>query len=382
MSGRLPALPPLAEPGAPLTRDESERYSRQILLPGFGERAQRRLKAARVLVVGAGGLGSPTLLYLAGAGVGTLGIVDDDEVDLSNLHRQVVHGVDDVGRAKVDSAAEAVARLNPLVRVERHRRWLDAGSAGLIGDYDLVVDASDNFATRYLVNDACVAAGRPWVWGAALRFEGQVSAFWPGRGPVLRDLFSDAPDDGDSCSVAGVLGGLCGTVGALMGTEAVKLLTGAGRPLVGRLLVLDALDGSIRALRLTGASGAPAAPESAVPAVTAHALAAELAAAGPPPVLIDVRDGCERDRAAIAGSRHVPLADLLAEGLGDVPPDRRVVLYCAVGARSEQALRSLVDRGYRDAANLAGGLRAWRAVGLPVVAAPRSTGARAASSAD
>jgi len=247
------ALPALVDPGEDLTPAEARRYSRHLLLPEIGVLGQRRLKTARVLVVGAGGLGSPALLYLAAAGVGTIGIVDDDVVEESNLQRQVAHRTEDVGRAKVDSAADAVARANPLVRVVHHRERFTAGSAArLVTAYDLVLDGSDNFATRYLVNDACVLARTPWVWGAVLRFDGQVSTFWAQHGPTYRDLFPQPPGPGTvpSCGEVGVLGGVCAMVGSVMVTEAVKLVTGSGRSLLGRVLVLDALSTTWRTLAL------------------------------------------------------------------------------------------------------------------------------------
>ena len=247
-------LPPLVEPGPELTREELERYARHLTLPGIGTLGQRRLRNARVLVVGAGGLGSPALQYLAAAGIGTLGIVDDDVVALSNLQRQVVHTTADVGRPKAVSAAEAVTALNPLVEVRTHPVRLDADNAvDIIGGYDLVLDGADNFATRYVVSDAAALTGTPCVWGSILRFEGQVSVFWAGHGPTYRDLYPEAPPDGEvpSCAEGGVFGMLPATVGAVMVTEAVKLVTGTGEPLLGRVLLHDALAMTWREMRLT-----------------------------------------------------------------------------------------------------------------------------------
>ena len=238
------AWPPLVEPAPALSRDEVARYARHLLIPEVGLLGQRRLKAARVLVVGAGGLGSPALLYLAAAGVGTIGVVDDDVVEASNLQRQVVHGVDDVGRPKTDSAADTLAGVNPLVTVVRHDLRLDSGNAlELIGGYDLVLDGTDNFATRYLVNDACVLLGKPHVWGSIYRFDGQVSVWWAEHGPCYRCVFPEPPPPGmvPSCAEGGVLGVLCAAIGSVQATEAIKLLTGVGEPLVGRLMVHDAL---------------------------------------------------------------------------------------------------------------------------------------------
>ena len=228
-----------------------QRYSRQLLLPDVGIIGQRRLSNARVLVIGAGGLGSPALLYLAAAGVGTLGILDSDTVELSNLQRQIVHGPDDVGRRKVESAAEAVHRANPQVATRLHGERLDSGNAlEILAEYDLVLDGTDTFATRYLVNDACVLLGKPYVWGSVLRFEGQASVFWARHGPQYRDLHPAPPPPGSvpSCAEGGVLGVVCATIGSVMATEALKLITGIGRPLLGRVLVYDALETSFRTI--------------------------------------------------------------------------------------------------------------------------------------
>ena len=246
-------LPPLVEPGAELSREEVNRYSRHLLIPNMGVSGQRRLKNAKVLVIGAGGLGSPTLLYLAAAGVGTLGVIDFDRVDESNLQRQVIHTVDSIGELKVESARQAIARLNPLVKVIAHSDRLEADMAvELFSRYDLILDGTDNFATRYLVNDACILADKPYVWGSIFRFEGQASVFWEnapgGRGLNYRDLYPEPPPPelAPSCSEGGVLGVLCAAIASIMATEAIKLLTGIGDPLLGRLMVYDALDMSYR----------------------------------------------------------------------------------------------------------------------------------------
>ena len=248
------SLDPLVEPAADLTAAEVERYSRHLIIPEIGAIGQRRLKNARVLVIGAGGLGSPALLYLAAAGVGTLGIIDDDDVDLSNLQRQVIHGVADVGRPKIESARDAIAALNPLVDVRLHNVRLDASNAlELFAGYDLILDGADNFATRYLVNDAAAILGKPYVWGSIFRFDGQVSVFWEKHGPTYRDLYPEAPPAGSvpSCGEGGVFGMLCAAVGSLMVTEAVKLITGVGRSLLGRVALYDALGGSWREIRVS-----------------------------------------------------------------------------------------------------------------------------------
>ncbi len=250
----FPALPPLVDPGPELTRTEIERYSRHLIIPEIGVEGQRRLKNARVLVIGAGGLGSPALLYLAAAGVGTIGIVDDDDVDLSNLQRQVIHSVPDVGRSKLESARDSIAALNPLVTVVLHPVRLDSTNAlEIFADYDLILDGADNFATRYLVNDAAALQGKPYVWGSILRFDGQVSVFWEEFGPSYRDLYPEPPAAGTvpSCAEGGVFGMLCAAVGSMMVIEAVKLITGVGRTLLGRLLIFDALGSSWREIGIS-----------------------------------------------------------------------------------------------------------------------------------
>ncbi|HYQ74347.1 ThiF family adenylyltransferase [Cellulomonas sp.] len=384
-----PSLPPLVEPGPPLTSAERERWSRHLLLPALGELGQRRLRAARVCVVGAGGLGAPVLQYLAAAGVGTIGVVDADEVELSNLQRQVVHGVADVGRRKVDSAAEAVHRLDPGVRVVTHHVRLDAGTVDLLADYDVVVDGTDNFPTRYLVADACARLGLPEVWGSVFRFDAQVSVFWgappagvPGVG--LRDLFPEPPEPGTvpSCAEGGVLGAMCGQVGSLMATEVVKLVTGTGRPLLGRVLVLDALAARwsevpvrARAVPAGGSVPAPAAVPGcavpvdapavppAVPLVAPRELAAMLDRrdrGAEPFTLLDVREAAELDVVSVPGALHVPLARVLdGSGLGAVPADRPVVVLCRSGVRSEQAALALLAAGRTGVAHVDGGVLGW-----------------------
>lgn len=368
-------LRPLVEPAAGLTREELARYARSLTLPQLGEEGQRRLKAARVLVVGAGGLGSPALQYLAAAGIGTLGIVDDDVVDLSNLHRQVVHGTPDIGRLKVESAAAAIARINPFVTVRTHPVRLDATNAlDLVRGYDLVLDGADNFATRYVVSDACALAGVPCVWGSILRFEGRVSVFWAGHGPTYRDLHPDPPDPGEvpSCADGGVLGMLPATIGSVMVTEATKLITGLGEPLIGRVLLHDALAMTWREIALAVDPDAPpvtrvSAPDTAGPSrhevVSADELAVLLERDAV--CLIDVREAWEREVATIPGALAVPLADILAKGAAALPPaahGREVVLHCQSGVRSARALAALrghyADReeGLR---HLDGGIDAW-----------------------
>ncbi len=393
------SLPPLVRPGPELTAEQIARYSRHVILPDVGVVGQRRLANARVAVVGAGGLGSPTVLYLAAAGVGTLGVIDDDVVDLSNLQRQVIHGVSDVGRPKVDSAADAVAELDPGVRVERHAVRLEAANAlEVLAGYDLVLDGADNFATRYLVADACELLGVPEIWGSIYRFDGQVSVFWPGRGPVYRDVFPTPPPPGavPSCAEGGVLGVLCAAIGSVMATEAVKLICGIGEPLVGRLMVFDALEMTWRTVRVrpdpdripvTEVVDDPIAcalPEP-VPAAagsidpqTLAAMLAERAGGHRDFLLVDVRESHERDVVEIDGSIPLPMGDLL-DGEGLVRPEalrllggteqvggpqngtaaRPLVLYCKSGVRSARALAALVAAGRDGVAHLDGGVLAW-----------------------
>ncbi|WP_312794832.1 molybdopterin-synthase adenylyltransferase MoeB [Kocuria sp.] len=381
-------LPPLVAPASDLSREELERYSRHLTLPQLGEEGQRRLKNARVLVIGAGGLGAPALQYLAAAGVGTIGVVDDDVVSVSNLQRQVVHGMADIGRPKVDSAADAVARLNPLVTVHRHPERLSTDNAlEIFSGYDLIMDGADNFGTRFLVSDAAELTGIPVVWGSILRFDGQVSVFWSGHGPVYRDLFPEAPAPGQvpSCAEGGVLGMLPATIGSVMVTEALKLITGIGRPLLGRVLIHDALAQTWRELtvlpdphrppvtdlsRVALACGLPS-DDDAAPAphetVTAPELAELLTARSLGETsftLVDVREDWERKLVAIPGSVHVPLQDVLDRGVTALLDEAEgtVILHCKAGARSAQALAALRrDYALREdtVKHLDGGVLAW-----------------------
>lgn len=369
---------PLVAPGPPLTPEQTARASRHLLLPGIGVEGQRRLRAARVCVVGAGGLGAPVLQYLAAAGVGTLGVVDDDVVDVTNLQRQVIHGTSDVGTLKVDSARAALAELDPSVVVETHPVRLTADNAdAILGAYDLVVDGTDNFPTRYLVSDACERLGLPVVWGSVLRFDAQASVFWArppaGPGVTLRDLFPTppAPDEVPSCAEAGVVGALCGQVGSVLATEVVKLVTGVGDPLLGRVLVIDALRARWSEVPLVGspARTKPGAVQEAVPGddgriptISAAALALRLADPADPVVLVDVREPAEAAQSSIPGARLVPLGRVMdGSGIADIPRDREVVVHCAVGGRSLVAAEVLRAAGV-DATNLEGGIQAWLAL--------------------
>jgi adenylyltransferase/sulfurtransferase len=341
-----------------------------VLLGRIGVDGQRRLRNARVLVVGAGGLGAPVLQYLAAAGVGTLGIVDDDTVEVSNLQRQVIHRTADVGRAKVDSARDAVAALDPDIRVVVHGTRLTSENADeILRGYDVVVDGTDNFPTRYLVNDACVRLGLPEVWGSVLRFDAQTTVFWARAGVQLRDLFPSppAPDEVPSCAEAGVLGALCGQIGSIMATEVVKLVTGTGEPLLGRVLVVDALRGRWTEVPLAPARTVPdpipeAPPMSDVPVVTATELVRRLAAresGADDFLLIDVREPAEHEQAAIPGAVLVPLGTVFdGSALAHLPRDTQIVVHCQVGGRSLTAASILRDAGF-DAVNVEGGIQAW-----------------------
>ncbi|WCM86557.1 molybdopterin-synthase adenylyltransferase MoeB [Acidovorax sp. NCPPB 3576] len=374
-------LPPLVAPRAELTPDEISRYSRHLLLPDVGLDGQRRLKTARVLVIGAGGLGSPVLLYLAAAGVGCIGIVEFDSLEVSNLQRQVIHGMSDLGQPKAQSAARALRELNPLVNIQLHVQRLEAHNAlEILDGYDLVIDGTDNFATRYLVNDACVLAGKPCVWGSIYRFEGQASVFWEdapgGSGLNYRDLYPEPPPPelAPSCAEGGVLGVLCASIGSVMATEAIKLITGLGESLLGRLMVYDALDMAWRCMpirrdpqrtRITRLIDYPAfcgfgtAPSGEVPAITAAELKVLLEGHSPP-VLIDVREASERHIVNIPGSVHVPKGSIAVDAwLAALSPQTPIVLHCKSGVRSRQALLALRERGYARVRHLEGGILAW-----------------------
>ncbi|QBE47945.1 ThiF family adenylyltransferase [Leucobacter triazinivorans] len=364
---------PLVEPAGALGDDRRARAQRQMLLPGFGEEAQLRLAAARVLVIGAGGLGSASVPYLAGAGIGTIGIVDDDRVELSNLHRQVSHGTADIGRSKVASLAETVHALDPGVRVEAHEiRVTSENALDVLRGYDLVIDGSDNFPTRYLVADAAELLGLPLVWGSILQFHGQVGISWRPRYPGFRDLFPapPPPEDVVDCGTGGVLPGLCGTVGSLLATEALKLIAGIGDALIGRVLVYDARSARTREVAfgrdpsaepVTGlidyerfCAGSIAAP----PAIEAPELA-EMLAEGETVRLLDVRTPEERSRLRIRGSETLPLAELES---GSVALEGPVTVYCERDPRSIRAARTLIAQGAGKVRFLRGGIRALERV--------------------
>jgi sulfur-carrier protein adenylyltransferase/sulfurtransferase len=374
------SLPPLVEPAADLTVDEVARYSRHLIIPDVGVPGQKRLKNAKVLVVGAGGLGSPALLYLAAAGVGTLGIVDFDVVDESNLQRQVIHGVSDIGKPKAVSAQESIAEINPHVKVVLHQERLDSDNAlDVFRDYDLVLDGTDNFATRYLVNDACVLLGKPYVWGSIYRFEGQVSVFWNEHGPNYRDLYPEPPPPGmvPSCAEGGVLGVLCASIGSVMVTEAIKLITGIGESLLGRLMVYDALEMSYRTIKIRkdpkgeaitqlidyeefcGVVSDDAQRAAAGSTITATELK-DMIDAGKDPYLVDVREPVEFEIVKIPGGVLIPKDRILSgEALAELPQDKPLVLYCRTGVRSAEALAAVKAAGFKDAVHVQGGVTAW-----------------------
>ncbi|GAD86758.1 adenylyltransferase/sulfurtransferase MoeZ [Nocardia asteroides] len=377
------SLPPLVEPAAELTKDEVARYSRHLIIPDLGVDGQKRLKNAKVLVIGAGGLGSPALLYLAAAGVGTLGIVEFDEVDMSNLQRQIIHGESDIGRSKADSARDSILEINSGIDVRLHKIRLEPDNAvELFGEYDLIVDGTDNFATRYLVNDAAVLAGKPYVWGSIYRFEGQVSVFWEdapdGRGINYRDLYPEAPPPGmvPSCAEGGVLGVLCASIGSVMVTEAIKLITGIGETLLGRLMVYDALDMNYRTIKLRrdperqpitelidyeafcGVVSEEGMAAAAGSTITAAELKDLLDA--DKIELIDVREPVEWDIVHIEGATLIPKDRILSgEALAELPQNKPIVLHCKTGIRSAEALAALKRAGFADATHLQGGVVAW-----------------------
>jgi molybdopterin/thiamine biosynthesis adenylyltransferase/rhodanese-related sulfurtransferase/molybdopterin converting factor small subunit len=386
---RAGPAPPAWATGAdglpPLSQDELLRYSRHLILPEVGLEGQRRLKAASVLVVGAGGLGSPLALYLAAAGVGRIGLVDFDRVDASNLQRQVLYGTASVGRPKLEAARERLLDLNPGVRVDTHEARLSSANAlEILGPYDVVVDGTDNFPTRYLVNDACVLLGKPNVYGSIFRFEGQVSVFDARKGPCYRCLYPDPPPPGlvPSCAEGGVLGVLPGVIGVLQGIETIKLVLGLGESMIGRLLLFDALALSFRELALRKDPDCPLcgskptitalvdyeafcglAPveQAEAAARTVEISARELGQAlggADAPVLIDVREPSEWEIARIPGATLIPLNSLPAR-VSELDSGREIVLYCHHGQRSMRALEFLHQAGFRKLHNLRGGIDAW-----------------------
>jgi adenylyltransferase/sulfurtransferase len=380
------SLPPLVEPAAELTVEEVRRYSRHLIIPDVGMDGQKRLKNAKVLCVGAGGLGSPALMYLAAAGVGTLGIVEFDTVDESNLQRQIIHGQSDIGRSKAESARDSVKEINPLVEVILHEDRLDNSNVmEIFSGYDLIVDGTDNFATRYLVNDAAVLLGKPYVWGSIYRFDGQASVFWAEHGPCYRCLYPEAPPPGmvPSCAEGGVLGVLCASIGSIQVTEAIKLLAGVGEPLVGRLMIYDALEMQYRSVKVRKDPNCALCGDN--PTVTelidyeafcgVVSEEAQAAAAGSTITskqlkqwldddedifLIDVREPNEYEIVSIPGATLIPKNEfLMGTALEKMPQDKKIVLHCKTGVRSAEVLAVLKSAGFSDAVHLGGGVVGW-----------------------
>src|SRR5438309_1672643 len=363
-----------------MTKDEQLRYSRHMIMPEVGAEGKRRLNAARVLCIGAGGLGSPAALYLAAAGIGKLGLVDFDDVDLSNLQRQILHGTKDVGRKKVDSARDRLRDANPNIEIEAHEcRFASKNALEVVSDYDVVVDGSDNFPTRYLSNDVCVFAQKPNVYGSVFRFEGQTIVFAPHLGgPCYRCLFPEPPppESVPNCAQAGVLGVLPGIIGMLQAIEAIKLILGIGEPLIGRLLHFDALKVKFRELNLRHDAQCPvcgdtptifspidyeqfcgARDEETIPAISAHELKRKLDA-HEAFELIDVREPFEYEIARIDGAQLIPLGEI-ANRADELQRGQQIVVHCHSGTRSAQAVRLLQQRGFSNVYNLEGGIDAW-----------------------
>jgi adenylyltransferase/sulfurtransferase len=374
------------DPAPSLTIDEVRRYSRHLIIPDVAMDGQKRLKNAKVLCIGAGGLGSPALMYLAAAGVGTLGIVEFDVVDESNLQRQIIHGQRDVGRSKAESARDSVLEINPLVQVNVHEMRLDSTNVlDLFAQYDLIVDGTDNFATRYLVNDACVLLGKPYIWGSIYRFDGQASVFWAEHGPCYRCLYPEPPPPGmvPSCAEGGVLGVLCASIGSIQATEAIKVLTGVGEPLLGSLMVYDALEMTYRKIQVRkdpecavcgehptvtelidyeafcGAVSEEAQEAAAGATITAAELK-DLLDSDKPVYLVDVREPAEFEIVSIPGATLIPKDEILrGDALSSLPQDKQIVMYCKTGVRSAETLAAVKRAGFSDAVHVQGGVSAW-----------------------
>ncbi len=375
------AIPP-PDDSIELNKEEYLRYGRHLIMPEVGLEGQRRLKSARVLLIGTGGLGSPLGVYLAAAGVGTLGLVDFDVVDYSNLQRQIIHGTKDVGRTKLDSARDRIQDLNPHTRIETHETYLTSANAlDIVREYDLVIDGTDNFPTRYLVNDACVLLNKPNVYGSIFRFEGQASVFWADKGPCYRCLYPEPPPPGmvPSCAEGGVLGILPGIIGCIQANEAVKLILGIGEPLIGRLLLFEALRMRFRELKLrkdpecpicgenptikelidydTFCGIQPPAQAAAGPEIQPAELAQRMKS-GTAPFLLDVRNPEEWAITRLAGATLIPLPEL-ERRYPELPVDQEIVVYCRSGGRSGQAVEFLRGKGYTNVHNLPGGTLRW-----------------------
>ena len=387
--GRITPMktPPLVTPGPALSVAEVRRYSRHLIIPDVAMAGQQRMMNAKVLCVGAGGLGSPALMYLAAAGIGTLGIVEYDTVDESNLQRQIIHGQSDIGKSKAQSAKEKIAEINPYVNVITHETRLDNSNVmEIFSQYDIIVDGTDNFATRYLVNDACVLLKKPYVWGSIYRFDGQASVFWAEYGPCYRCLYPEPPPPGmvPSCAEGGVLGVLCATIGSIQTTEAIKVLTGVGEPLIGSLMVYDALDMTFRKIKVRKDPNCPLCSQN--PTQTALlpdyeafcgvlSDAAQEASAGSTITvqdlkskidaqenyyLIDVREPSEYEIVKIPTAHLIPKQGFIdGSVLATLPQDRPIILHCKSGVRSAECLAILKDAGFSDASHVFGGVVAW-----------------------
>jgi len=377
----------LVSPGAALTVDEVRRYSRHLIIPDVAMAGQQRLMNAKVLCVGAGGLGSPALMYLAAAGVGTLGIVEFDTVDESNLQRQIIHGQSDIGKSKAQSAKEKISEINPYVQVVTHEVRLDNSNVKeIFSQYDIIVDGTDNFATRYLVNDACVLLKKPYVWGSIYRFDGQASVFWAEYGPCYRCLYPEPPPPGmvPSCAEGGVLGVLCATIGSIQTTEAIKVITGVGEPMIGSLMIYDALEMSFRKIKVRKDPNCPLCGDNPtqfdlLPDYDAFcgvlSDAAEVAVKDSTIsvtelaskiennegfYLIDVREPSEFEIVRIPGSNLIPKQGFLdGTVLAALPQDKPIILHCKSGVRSAECLAILKGAGFADATHVAGGVIAW-----------------------
>ncbi len=384
---RIMKIPPLVSPGPALTVDEVRRYSRHLIIPDLAMSGQQRLMNAKVLCVGAGGLGSPALMYLAAAGVGTLGIVEFDTVDESNLQRQIIHGQSDIGKSKAQSAKEKIAEINPYVKVITHELRLDVSNVmEIFSQYDIIVDGTDNFATRYLVNDACVLLKKPYVWGSIYRFDGQASVFWAEYGPCYRCLYPEPPPPGmvPSCAEGGVLGVLCASIGSIQTTEAIKVITGIGEPLIGSLMIYDALEMSYRKIKVRKDPHCPLCGDK--PTQTAllpdyEAFCGVLTDAAEVAVkdstisvrqlkekmdnkenfyLVDVREPSEWEIVKIPGATLIPKQGFLdGSALSKLPQDKSIILHCKSGVRSAECLAVLKNAGFSDATHVSGGVVAW-----------------------
>ena len=380
-------IPPLVTPGPALTVDEVRRYSRHLIIPDLAMAGQQRLMNAKVLCVGAGGLGSPALMYLAAAGVGTIGIVEFDTVDESNLQRQIIHGQSDIGKSKALSAKEKIAEINPFVNVITHELRLDISNVmEIFSQYDIIVDGTDNFATRCLVNDACVLLKKPYVWGSIYRFDGQASVFWAEYGPCYRCLYPEPPPPGmvPSCAEGGVLGVLCASIGSIQTTEAIKVITGIGEPLIGSLMIYDALEMSYRKIKVRKDPNCPLCGDN--PTQTAllpdyEAFCGVLTDAAEVAVkdstisvttlkekmdsqekffLVDVREPSEWDIVKIPGATLIPKQGFIdGSALATLPQDRPIILHCKSGVRSAECLAVLKNAGFSDATHVSGGVVAW-----------------------